>query len=131
MDQHCQHIATKHTEYGDADVAFGRIDVKAAPFVIEKLGIRVLPCLIGFVNGIAKGRVLGFEGVCWDGKENSKLVTLALEEQLVEWTVLRKRLLEDVDDMDEDEEQPEKASSGRKGIRGRKQQITDEGDDWD
>ena len=129
MDQHCQHIASKHSEYGNADVAFGRIDVKEAPFVVEKLSIRVLPCVIGFVHGVAKGRVTGFEGICWDSRENSKLVTLALEEKLVEWAVLRKKLLEDVDDMEDHEEKPERAN--RKGIRGRTQQVTDEGDDWD
>jgi hypothetical protein len=131
MDQHCQHISTKHTEYGNADVAFGRIDVKNAPFVVEKLNIRVLPCVIGFVKGIAKGRITGFEGVCWDGKENSKTVTLALEEKFVEWTVLRKKLLADVDDMDTDDENPEKVNGSSRGILGRKQQVEDEDDDWD
>ena len=105
--------------------------MKDAPFVVEKMSIRVLPCVVGFVNGIAKGRVTGFEGICWDGKENSKLVTLALEEKFAEWTVLKKKLLEDVDDMDDDEEPHRKPSSGGKGIRGSKQQVTDEGDDWD
>ena len=132
MDTHCQHIADKHTEYGNADVAFGRVDVNNAPFVVEKLGVRVLPCVIGFVKGIAKGRVTGFEGIVWGGKEESKTTTLALEERCVEWGVLGKKLLADVDDMDDEEnEGEERKGLGRRGIKGRKHEVVDEDDDWD
>lgn len=129
MDRHCEDIAAKHNEYEDADVAFGRIDVKNAPFVVEKLGIRVLPALLGFVKGIVKGRVTGFEGVTWGGREDAPAVTSILEDKIVEWTVLKKKLLEEVDEDDADEP-PNKSEYQRRGIKGRKQEIDDDDDDW-
>jgi hypothetical protein len=131
MDRHCEDIAAKHAEQGDADVAFGRIDVRSAPFVVEKLGIRVLPALLGFVKGIVKGRVTGFEGVTWAGREDSPVVTSILEDRIVEWTVLKKKLLEEVDEDDDDDERPAKAEYSRRGITGRKQEVADDDDDWD
>ncbi|KIX10095.1 uncharacterized protein Z518_01176 [Rhinocladiella mackenziei CBS 650.93] len=135
MDTHCQHIAEIHAEYGNADVSFARIDVKDAPFVVEKLGVRVLPCVIGFVKGVVKGRVTGFEGLCWNGKEGSPDVTRSLEEALVGWTVLRKKLLLGHDDEasdHDDDDAPNRRISAREGIRGRKQKIEDDNDDdWD
>lgn len=131
MDHHCETIAAKHNEYGNADVAFGRVDVRNAPFLIEKLGIRVLPALLGFVKGVVKGRVTGFEGIAWGGNEDGLGVTAALEAKLAEWTVLKRRLLEE-HEVDEDELKPEKTGLERRGIRDRKQQLSeDEGDDWD
>ncbi|EXJ79977.1 hypothetical protein A1O3_08263 [Capronia epimyces CBS 606.96] len=138
MDDHCQQIAQKHAELADGDVSFARIDVKDAPFVVEKLGVRVLPCVIGFVKGVVKGKVTGFEGLCWDGKEGSLNVTRALEETLVSWTVLRKRLLlgHDDDDEETDDENDnygrDNGRSARKGIRDRQQRTEDDDDDeWD
>ncbi|EXJ83828.1 hypothetical protein A1O1_07455 [Capronia coronata CBS 617.96] len=135
MDRHCEQIAEKHAENAEADVSFARVDVKKAPFVVEKLGVRVLPCVVGFVKGVVKGRVTGFEGLCWDGKENSITVTRALEEAIVGWSVLRKRLLLGHDDEDTDEENEGDGLNGRKsarrGIRGRQPESGDEDDDWD
>ncbi|KIW16632.1 hypothetical protein PV08_03820 [Exophiala spinifera] len=137
MDTHCQIIAEKHAEYGNADVAFARVDVKNCPFVVEKLGVRVLPCVIGFVKGVVKGRITGFEGLCWDGKEGSMNVTRAVEEALMSWSILRKRLLFAHDDeaSDDDDDDANNGSdrrrAGRRGIQGRKQQIEDADDDWD
>ena len=130
MDRHCEDIAAKHAEKGDSDVAFSRIDVRNAPFVVEKLGIRVLPALLGFVKGMVKGRITGFEGVTWAGKEDGPAVTSIIEARAVEWTVLKKKLLDEVDE-EEDEEVPAKAEYQRRGIKGRKQEVTDEDDDWD
>ncbi|OCT50651.1 putative NTP binding protein [Cladophialophora carrionii] len=135
MDSHCEIIALKHAEYADGDVAFARINVNHAPFVVEKLGVRVLPCVIGFVKGVVKGRITGFEGLCWDGKEGSVEVTRALEEAIVDWTVVRKRLLlrhdDDDDESGEDDNAPDRRKTGRRGIRDRKQTVGDEDDDWD
>ena len=129
MDEHCQQIASKHAELGDSDVAFGKVDVKNAPFVVEKLSIRVLPCVLGFVKGVVMGRVTGFEGIS-SGREDTASVTRALEEKLVEWTILNKKLIEDGDESDDDQEE-ETPRNGRRGILGRKQQVDDEDDDWD
>ncbi|KAK5195640.1 hypothetical protein LTR99_002166 [Exophiala xenobiotica] len=133
MDDHCRVIADKHAEYGNADVSFARVDVKNCPFVVEKLGVRVLPCVIGFVKGVVKGRVTGFEGLCWDGNERSMSVTKAVEETFVSWSVLRKRLLlgHSDDSGDDDDDDVRDRKSTRRGISGRKQQAEDEDDDWD
>jgi hypothetical protein len=130
MDRHCEEIAAKHTEHGDSDVAFARVDVRNAPFVVEKLGIRVLPALLGFVKGIVKGRVTGFEGVTWGGNEEGSAVTSIIETRVVEWTVLKKKILDDVDE-EENEDIPAKLEYQRRGIKGRKQEIDVEDDDWD
>ena len=131
MDAHIESIATKHNEQGDADVALGKVDVNHAPFVVEKLGIRVLPCVIGFVKGVAKGKVTGFEGICWDGREDRPIVARALEERFVEWEVLGRKLLEGDDSSEDDDGKAEKTGSHRRGISGRKQEVEDEDDDWD
>lgn len=136
MDTHCQIIADKHAEYGHGDVAFARVDVKNCPFVVEKLGVRVLPCVIGFAKGVVKGRITGFEGLCWDGKEGSMNVTRAVEETLMSWSIIRKRLLLGHDDEASDDENDayddsDRRRSGRRGIRDRKQQVEDADDDWD
>jgi len=133
MDTHFQHIAERHAENADADVSFARVDVKDAPFVVEKLGVRVLPCVVGFVKGVVKGRITGFEGLCWDGKEGSAAVTRAVEETFVGWTVLRKRLLLAHHDeaSDDDSDAPDHRKSARGSIRDRTQNIEDDDDDWD
>jgi len=135
MDAHCEKIAETHAQQHEADVAFARIDVKNAPFVVEKLGVRVLPCVIGFVKGVVKGKVTGFEGLCWDGKEGAFAVTRALEDALIDWTVLKKRLLFghlDDDDSDHDNERAAN-QQGRRGIRDGSKAAAkdDDSDDWD
>lgn len=58
MDAHLHSLATRHHE-----VRFARVDVRHTPFVVEKLNVRVLPCVIGFKDGVAVERVIGFEGL--------------------------------------------------------------------
>ncbi|KAK5954466.1 hypothetical protein OHC33_004188 [Knufia fluminis] len=138
MDEHLDRIAQRHsyTESSGEEIAFARVDVTNTPFVVEKLGIRVLPCVIGFAKGIAKGKVVGFEGICWDGREKDAKVSRALEERLCEWGLLRQKMLADEHDTDSDDEGEEEVKSrrginGRRGITGAKQKVTDEADDWD
>jgi len=136
MDTHLDRIAQRHSlgEAGGEEVAFGTIDVTHAPFVVEKLGVRVLPCVIGFAKGIAKGKVVGFEGICWNGRERDVKVSRALEERMFDWGLLRKKLLTDEGESDEDDDDFDEVNSRRsirRGIKGSKQKVTDEDDDWD
>ncbi|KAK5099590.1 hypothetical protein LTR70_002329 [Exophiala xenobiotica] len=90
----------------------------------------------GFAKGIVKGKVIGFEGICWNGKEKDSRVTKALEERLYEWGLLRQKMLVDEHDTDSggDDEEERKEGRGisvRRGIRNAKQKVTDEDDDWD
>ena len=34
-----------------------------APFLVTKLKIQVLPCVLAFVDGVSKDRIVGFEGL--------------------------------------------------------------------
>ncbi|KAJ5364706.1 uncharacterized protein N7496_010419 [Penicillium cataractarum] len=58
MDRALSQLAPHHHE-----VRFARVDVRNTPFLVEKLGIRVLPCVIGFKDGVGVERVVGFEGL--------------------------------------------------------------------
>jgi thioredoxin-like negative regulator of GroEL len=37
------------------------VDVEKAPFLVERLKITVLPCVISFNKGISVDRIVGFE----------------------------------------------------------------------
>lgn len=80
MDRHLEALAAKHLE-----ARFLRVDVQHAPFLVEKLGIRVLPVVIGFLEGKGAERVVGFEGLGGDGFE-----TRVLEEKLIRGGVLER-----------------------------------------
>ena len=63
MEHHFSILAPQHIE-----AKFVRIDAEKAPFFVEKLRIRTLPCVIYFMGGLAVDRITGFEGLC-DGQE--------------------------------------------------------------
>lgn len=50
-----QKLAAKHT-----DTLFLRADVANVPFLVDKLEIKVLPCVIGFVDGVSKMKCAAF-----------------------------------------------------------------------
>eukprot|EP00842_Homolaphlyctis_polyrhiza_P005788 jgi/Hompol1/620/HPOL_005366-RA len=75
MDKHLAELARRHPQ-----TRFLKIDVENAPFLVEKLKIKVLPCLMAFVDGIAVDKLLGFEGVA----EKDDFATSALEKRLSE-----------------------------------------------
>jgi hypothetical protein len=136
MDSHLQKLAERHSQYNDGEVKVGRVDVKDANFVVEKLGVRILPCVIGFVGGVAKGRLVGFEGVAFGGRENGIDVTKAIEQAAIGWTVFERRLFVEAEGDDgsegEEEEEELRRKGGRRGIQARKQGVGDDDDDeWD
>ena len=51
-------LAPKHF-----DTRFLRINVDNAPFLVTKLKIQILPCVIAFVDGVIAERIIGFEGL--------------------------------------------------------------------
>lgn len=55
-----------------------KVDVENTPFLVDKLHIRVLPCIMAFVNGISKDKLIGFESF---GNSDS-FTTAALEWRL-------------------------------------------------
>jgi len=87
IDKHLPRIAAQHLE-----TKFLKIDAEKCPFFVQKLQIRVLPCIIGFHNGIAKDdRIMGFEGLNEDLPEDKKdeWPTEALEARLGEMRVIK------------------------------------------
>ncbi|THH10225.1 hypothetical protein EW145_g1471 [Phellinidium pouzarii] len=69
MNKHLEIIAPKYFA-----TRFLRVFVENVPWLVERLGIKVLPCLMSFVGGIAKDRLIGFEDIGnSDGFETASL----------------------------------------------------------
>ncbi|KAG0072290.1 hypothetical protein BGZ89_007175 [Linnemannia elongata] len=56
VDRHLETLAKKYFK-----TKFVKIKVENAPFLVEKLQVKILPCVISFVDGIAVDRLIGFE----------------------------------------------------------------------
>ncbi|GAA5992050.1 hypothetical protein JCM10908_000719 [Rhodotorula pacifica] len=56
MDGHLEKLAPKHL-----DTLFLKADVANVPFLVTKLAIKTLPCVIGFVGGTTKMKIVGFD----------------------------------------------------------------------
>lgn len=138
MDARLEELAGRHYE-----VRFARVDVRSTPFLVEKLGIRVLPCVIGFKDGVGVERVVGFEGLGTggsDGEEGFSVKTL--EKRLLWKGVLAQAKFSseddddavDAEDSDEDHEE-RRRGGGRRTIRSGTAQLRnrhdDDDDDWD
>lgn len=76
MNHHLAKLAPQHLE-----TKFIHINAEKAPFFVDKLRVRTMPTLIFFVDGVATGKLIGFEGLSDnmpEGKEDEwKTVTLA------------------------------------------------------
>jgi hypothetical protein len=56
MDSHLEKLAPKYPH-----TLFLRISVASVPFLVERLKIKILPCVIPFVHGQTHERLIGFE----------------------------------------------------------------------
>ncbi|KAF9008955.1 GTPase inhibitor [Cyathus striatus] len=56
MDKHLAKLAAKYFE-----TRFFRVFVENVPWLVEKLQIKVLPCVVCFIDGVSKDRLIGFE----------------------------------------------------------------------
>ncbi|KAF9464434.1 GTPase inhibitor, partial [Collybia nuda] len=56
MDKHLAKLAPKYFS-----TRFCRVFVENVPWLVERLGVKVLPCIICFVDGVSKDRLIGFE----------------------------------------------------------------------
>lgn len=89
------------------------MNVDNAPFLVVKLKVQVLPCVIAFVNGVSVDRIVGFEGL---GYTQDTFTTMDLEARLLSSGVVqRAKTQQDV------------------GSRTKPGYVEDEdsGDDWD
>lgn len=58
MDMHLGKMSKKFF-----NTRFVKLDAEKAHFFVAKLAVKTLPCAIVFVDGVAKGRQIGFEGL--------------------------------------------------------------------
>lgn len=58
MDKHLESLAARHL-----GTRFIKVHVANVPFLVFKLEIKVLPCVITFVDGVTRDKIVGFEGV--------------------------------------------------------------------
>jgi len=112
MDEKLEVLCKKHLE-----TRFAKVDVENVPFLVEKLAVRVLPCVICFKDGVAVDRIIGFEGL--NGTADGFRLQ-ALEKKLIDCGVLTG---EKVDDED--------VNDGRRNIRKKEANEDEDDDDWD
>lgn len=86
MDKHLAKLAPKYFH-----TRFIRVFVENVPFLVTKLGVKVLPAVWIFVDGVSKDRIIGFEEL---GNEDD-FKTSVLEARLLRSGVIRKDLEED------------------------------------
>ncbi|KAI9924363.1 hypothetical protein ASPWEDRAFT_34835 [Aspergillus wentii DTO 134E9] len=133
MDEHLQALAARHYE-----VRFARVDVRHTPFVVEKLSIRVLPCVIGFKDGLGIERVLGFEGLGSGGEDGTEgFNTTTLEKRLLHKGILAKSKIKaddqgSDDDSGSDDDGGKRRNNPRRGaIRSGNKRDDNDDDDWE
>jgi thioredoxin-like negative regulator of GroEL len=73
MDKHLTNMAKKHFR-----TRFVKVDVEKAAFLVERLKVQTLPCIIAFEDGISIDRIVGFDEL--GGTDSFQ--TSALEQRL-------------------------------------------------
>lgn len=63
------------------------MNVENAPFLVTKLKVQVLPCVLAFVNGVSADRIVGFEGL---GYTQDTFTTKDLEARLLNSGVIQR-----------------------------------------
>jgi hypothetical protein len=96
MDKHLGQLAMKHVES-----RFIKLSAPDAPFFVEKLNVRVLPCVVAFIGGVTVERVVGFEGL---GAAKDDFKPEILEKLLIRFGVVDAPRAKAVDSDDEDQE---------------------------
>ena len=90
------------------------MSVENAPFLVTKLKVQVLPCVLAFVDGLSVDRIVGFEGL---GYTQDTFTTKDLETRLLgSGVVLRAKSLED--------------AGVRFGVR-KERKVDSDDDEWD
>ena len=111
MDEKLRPLAEKHF-----DTRFVSINVENAPFLVVKLGIQVLPCVIAFIDGVSADRIIGFEGI---GYRPDTFTVAELEVRLLACGVLVRAKMTDQNQRQASKQRMEKAEED------------DYDDDWD
>jgi len=61
------------------------MNVENAPFLVTRLKIQVLPCVLAFVDGVSVDRIIGFEGL---GYSSDTITAKDLEARLLQAGIL-------------------------------------------
>jgi len=108
-----QVLARKHF-----DTRVFKVNVDNAPFLVTKLQVKVLPCVIAFIDGIGVDRIIGFEGL----RGGDSFTTKDLEARLLTSGVLVRAKMEN----------DEGGGAQASGSTSKKQTYDeDDDDDWD
>ncbi|KAF2630282.1 thioredoxin-like protein [Macroventuria anomochaeta] len=75
MDTHLESLAPSHYE-----ARIMKINVDNCPFLVTRLGVQVLPCVIAFIDGVGADRIVGFEGL---GRTPDNFTVRDLEARLI------------------------------------------------
>jgi thiol-disulfide isomerase/thioredoxin len=86
--RHCQQMAQHLTLLAERQggTKFVGIDATQAPFLVVQWAVRVLPCVVCVVDGVAIDRLIGFDGV--NGTEGTELDAARLQSWLLACKVL-------------------------------------------
>jgi hypothetical protein len=79
VDKHLSVLAVKYFS-----TRFVKVSAEQAPFLVDKLQVRMLPCIISFQGGIAGERLVGFDKL----GNRDDFETSALEKLLLGWHVV-------------------------------------------
>lgn len=60
MDKHLDKLARLHPQ-----TRFVKVDVENVPFLVDRMEIKVLPCIVSFVNGIGVDRYRLTNEITW------------------------------------------------------------------
>jgi hypothetical protein len=92
------------------------MNVENAPFLVTRLKIQVLPCVLAFVDGANVDRIVGFEGL---GYNQDTFTTKDLEGRLLtSGVVQRPKAVGDV-------------SPVKWGVKSPNEEENEDDDDWD
>ncbi|EFN53113.1 hypothetical protein CHLNCDRAFT_26239 [Chlorella variabilis] len=120
MDKHLGLLARKFF-----DTRFIKLSAPDAPFFVEKLQVRMLPCVVMFLNGVAADRIIGFDALgATDDFPTSQVEKKLLKAGVVVPPPQRK------DDSD-DEEAAQAARTMRHGLARQHRQRTQSDEDSD
>ena len=72
-----------------------KINVDNCPFLVTKLGIQVLPCVLAFIDGVGVDRIVGFEGL---GRSPDNFASRDLEVRLIRAEVFARNKVTDEDE---------------------------------
>jgi thioredoxin-like negative regulator of GroEL len=92
---HTQSNSSKALAPSHYEARIVKINVDNCPFLVTRLGIQVLPCVLAFIDGVGVDRIVGFEGL---GRSPDHFKTRELEARLINHGVFARNKVTDEDE---------------------------------